>query len=127
MTLDIMLSHLLFLNMILLRKPRPKILYLHGKDEETKYPGGGIIYSTLKKYLDIDYLGYSSDPIEGWLLAEEGSQLLVIVLINRRDVGIRHTNGSREQADVVEHIGIVLADELRVEATHRQTCDGTGI
>lgn len=52
--------------MILLRKPKPKILYLHGKDEETKYPGGGVIYNTLKKYLDIDYSGYSSDPEEGW-------------------------------------------------------------
>ena len=75
--------------------------------------------------LEEEILVADAYPIEGWLLAEEGSQLLVIVLIDRRDVGIRHTDGCREQADVVEHIGIVLADELRVEATHRQTSDGT--
>ena len=34
-------------------------------------------------------------------------------------------DGSREQTDVVEEVGVVDADEEAVEATHRQACDGT--
>ena len=52
--------------MILLRKPRPKILYLHGKDEEIKYPDGGRIYNTLRKYFDIDYAKLSTEPVQRW-------------------------------------------------------------
>lgn len=43
-----------------------KILYLHGYLDEERYPDGGIIYKTLKKYLDIDYIPYSSDPFKGY-------------------------------------------------------------
>lgn len=43
-----------------------KILYLHGKDEEIDYPGGGIIYKTLSDYFDIDFIPYSSDPKIGY-------------------------------------------------------------
>ena len=43
----------------------PKLLYLHGKDEETKYPGGGVIYKTLSKYFNIDLAEISSIPEQG--------------------------------------------------------------
>ena len=45
---------------------KPKRLYLHGKDEEIKYPKGGPIYQTLRKHFDIDFAPLSSDPIKGW-------------------------------------------------------------
>lgn len=44
---------------------RPKLLYLHGMDEEIKYPGGGTIFNTLKKHFNIEISMYSSDPIQG--------------------------------------------------------------
>ena len=47
-------------------KQKPRLLYLHGKDEEIKYPKGGPIYQTLRKHLDIDFAPLSSDPIKGW-------------------------------------------------------------
>ena len=45
---------------------KPKLLYLHGKDEEIKYPKGGPIYQTLRKHFDIDFAPLSSDPTKGW-------------------------------------------------------------
>lgn len=52
--------------MIVKRLKFQKLLYLHGKDEEVKYPGGGLIYTTLKKYFNIDFLNYPSHPIKGY-------------------------------------------------------------
>lgn len=50
--------------MIIFRE-KPRLLYLHGKDEEINYPDGGIIYKTLKKYFNIDFADISSNPEKG--------------------------------------------------------------
>lgn len=51
--------------MIQFKSKRPKLLYLHGMNEEVDFPGGGIIYKTLKKYFNIDMANLSSDPEQG--------------------------------------------------------------
>lgn len=47
-------------------KKKPRILYLHGLGEEVRFPGGGEVFKEIKKYLDVDFLNYSSEPDQGW-------------------------------------------------------------
>lgn len=50
-------------DMIVLRSKNKKILYLHGKDEEWKYPpGNNIIFDELSKWFDVDFADVSSNP-----------------------------------------------------------------
>ena len=69
-----------------------------------------------------------TDPEEVGLLAEEVVDLLVAVGIDIREAALTVLlliHGSREQADITKHIGIVDRDEETMETTHRQTSDGT--
>ena len=47
-------------------KQRQKLLYLHGLGEEVRFPGGGVLYKTLRNYFNIDFADLSSDPVQGW-------------------------------------------------------------
>ena len=47
-------------------KQRQKLHYLHGLGEEVRFPGGGVLYKTLRNYFNIDFADLSSDPVQGW-------------------------------------------------------------